>query len=55
MEFLNDIWNKTGKDINDFKEEIRKLSEQPKIEEVNMTILLSLTLRIQELNWSHFH
>lgn len=36
MEFLNDIWNKTGKEINDFKEEIRKLSVQTKIEEVNM-------------------
>lgn len=36
MEFLNDNWNKTGKDIDEFRDEIRKLSEQTKIEEVNM-------------------
>lgn len=36
MGFLSDNWSKTGKDIDEFKEEIKKLSIQTKIEEVNM-------------------
>ena len=36
MGFLSDDWNKTGKDKDEFSREIKKLSNQTKIEMVNM-------------------